>query len=109
MASYFTLLNDYSLDSFRETIVKPYNIYITKHSVSFRVRRFYEIVNIIIPFFDKYPILGVKSLDFADFQKVAELVKNKEHLTSTGFKTIQRINSSMNLRRPWGSADKKAK
>ena len=29
----------------------------------------------------KYPILGVKALDFADFCKVAELMQEKKHLT----------------------------
>ena len=63
MASYFTLLNGKGFDSLT---VKPYTIFITKHSVSLYIRRFSEIVNVIIPFFDKHPILGVKSLDFAD-------------------------------------------
>ena len=100
LASYFTLLNGKGFDSLT---VKPYPISITKHSVGLYIRRFSEIVNVIIPFFDKHPILGVKSLDFADLKKVAEIVQNKGHLTSSGFESIQKINSTMNLRRPWGS------
>ena len=32
----------------------------------FRVSKFSDITDKIIPFFKKYPILGVKALDFAD-------------------------------------------
>ena len=46
----------------------------------YRVTKFDDIVNKIIPFFKKYLILGVKALDFADFCKAAELMKNKAHL-----------------------------
>jgi hypothetical protein len=33
-------------------------------------------------------------------KKVEKLVQSKELLTSSGFESIQKINSSMNLRRP---------
>jgi hypothetical protein len=95
LASYFTSLNGFDI-----LTVKPYSISIRNHSVSLYIRRFSDIVNIIIPFFEKHPILGVKSLDFADFKKVVEIVQNKGHLTSSGFESIQKINSTMNLRRP---------
>jgi hypothetical protein len=36
-----------------------------------------DIINIIIPLFDKYPIQGNKFLDYADFVKVAELMEKK--------------------------------
>jgi hypothetical protein len=75
LASYFTLLNGKGFYSFTlpkaaacgsGATVKPYTIFVAKHSVSLHIIRFSEIVNVIIPFFDKHPILGVKSLDFAD-------------------------------------------
>ena len=56
------------------------------------------------PFFNEYPILGVKSLDFADFKKVAELVKNKEHLTESGFSEILKIVQQMNLDRNYSNS-----
>jgi hypothetical protein len=97
LAYYFTSLKGNGSDSLK---VKPYFISIRNHSVSLYIRRFSDIVNIIIPFFEKYPIIGVKRLDFADFKKVVEIVKNKGHLTSSGFESIQKINSTLNLRRP---------
>jgi hypothetical protein len=78
-----------------------YPIYKKEKSVTLFLRRFPDIVNIIIPFFYKYSILGVKSLDFSDFKKVAEIVKNKGHLNAEGFEAIKKIHSTMNLRRPW--------
>ena len=77
------------------------NIYTLENSVGLQITKFSDIVNIIIPFFDKYPIEGIKSLDFSDFKKVTEIMKSKEHLTSEGFKKILEIKSSMNQKRSW--------
>ena len=53
----------------------------------------------ILPFFDKYPIQGIKSLDFEDFKKVCLIVKSKKHLTPDGIKTILEIKSNMTKNR----------
>ena len=75
-------------------------ITILNKSVSLQITKFSDIVNIIIPFFNKYPILGVKSLDFLDFKKVCEIIKTKEHLISPSvFNQILQIKSGMNLNR----------
>ena len=61
------------------------------------VTRLSDIINIVIPFFDKYKIVGVKSLDFADLKKVAELMhQNEAHLNPEGLKKICQIKSRMN-------------
>lgn len=52
-----------------------------------------------MPFFDKYQIKGTKELDFTDFKKVAEIVKDKGHLTKDGLKKILVIKDNMNLKR----------
>jgi len=38
-------------------------------SVNLQITKFSDIVNVIIPFFNLYPIAGTKSLDFKDFKK----------------------------------------
>ena len=38
-------------------------------------------------------------MDFADFKKVAEIIKNKDHLTDKGFNEIKKIVDGMNLDR----------
>lgn len=63
---------------------------------NFYVAGLSDILNKIIPFFDKYPIMGVKALDYADFRWAAELMKNKDHLTPTGLDEILKIKEGMN-------------
>ncbi len=62
----------------------------------FIVAKFAENLNKIIPFFDENSIIGIKSLDFADFKQVAELIKNKSHLTKSGLEKILSIKAGMN-------------
>ena len=72
------------------------NIYKKEQVFYFRVRKFQDIVNKIIPFFKNYPIVGVKALDFAYFCRVTEMMKNKAHLTQEGLKEIKNIKAGMN-------------
>lgn len=53
----------------------------------------------IIPFFKKYSILGVKSEDFKDWCKSAELIKAKKHITEAGLNEIILLKSGMNTGR----------
>ena len=62
----------------------------------YRVRKFDDIDNKIIPFFSKHPIYGVKALDFADWCRAAELMKSKKHLTVDGLEEIRNIKAGMN-------------
>jgi len=50
----------------------------------------------VIPFFDKYLIVGVKSQDYEDFKQVVLMVKDKKHLTSEGLNLIKKIKGGMN-------------
>jgi LAGLIDADG endonuclease len=68
-------------------------------SVHLQIAKFSDINEKIIPFFDKYPIEGVKSLDFEDFKKVCKLIETKEHLTPLGIKAILDIKLNMNQNR----------
>ena len=92
-----TKVSNSSLINHREALYK--NIYILESSVGLQITKISDIVNILIPFFEKYPIAGFKSLDFSDFKKLAIMIKNKEHLTEEGFKKILKIKSSMNQNR----------
>ncbi len=65
----------------------------------FIVTKFEDIYTKIIPFFNKYPLQGCKYLDFSDFNSVAELMKNKAHITSEGFESIKQIKSGTNKKR----------
>lgn len=62
----------------------------------FTVTNFEDVLNKIIPFFQKYPLHGVKRFEFFDFVKAADLIKDKAHLTSEGLDKILAIKSGMN-------------
>lgn len=80
-------------------VVKEKYLYETETTSLLQIKTNSDIEEIIIPFFDKYPILGVKSLDFADFKKVSLIIKNKEHITFEGMNKIIKIVNGMNLNR----------
>jgi hypothetical protein len=67
--------------------------------VNFIVTKSLDITEKIIPFFNKCPILGVKSLDFNDFCKVAKIFKSKGHLIPEGLEQIRKIKEGMNTGR----------
>ena len=62
----------------------------------FQVTSWSGITEKIIPFFDKYPLQGAKLIDYADFKKIAELMKAKSHLSKDGLNQILKIKSGMN-------------
>jgi len=68
--------------------------------LEFKVTRFTDIVNKIIPFFKKHKIVGVKYKDFEDWCQVAELMKektfNKKNLTATSRSRLGRLRLEYN-------------
>ena len=68
----------------------------TRTWVEFRVTKLNDIIKIIIPFFQKHRILGVKALDFADWCLVASMMKDKKHLTKDGLEKIKKIKAGIN-------------
>jgi hypothetical protein len=58
-----------------------------------------DILTKLIPFFQKYPLQGVKNQDFLDFEKVANLIKIKSHLSSEGLQKICHLKAGMNKAR----------
>jgi len=68
-------------------------------TVKLVVSKFSDITEKILPFFDQYLLNGVKSKDFEDFSKVAELIKSKSHLTQEGLEQIRKIKLGMNSKR----------
>ena len=69
-----------------------------KYAIDFKVTKFSDIADKIIPIFTEYSLQGIKSFDFANFLKCAELIKNKAHLTIEGLDQIKKIKANMNTR-----------
>jgi hypothetical protein len=72
---------------------------LSKSAIVFLVTRLSDITGIIIPFFEKYSIIGSKVKDFEDWKKIAKLMTSKSHLTKEGLEEINKIKSGMNASR----------
>lgn len=62
----------------------------------FKVRSIADLNQKIIPFFDKYPIMGVKAQAYADFCRAGNLIDKKSHLTKEGLDEILEIKKVIN-------------
>lgn len=67
-----------------------------KGTFSYRIESSEQILKLIIPFFDKYPLITEKLGDYILFKKVVELMSNKEHLTEAGLYKIVSLKASIN-------------
>lgn len=65
-----------------------------------RVRKLKNLSEIIVPFFDKYPLRSKKAVEYLKFRKVVMMMQKGEHLTEKGFQEILRIASEMNRCQP---------
>ena len=73
--------------------------YHSENAFVFKVGKFVDINNKIIPFFKSYPIQGIKELDYQDFCEIAILIGEGQHLSLTGIAKIQLIKDKMNTKR----------
>ena len=98
IANYFSLYNSDITTSNKEMSIQSSE---KNNTCLLQIKNNSDIENKIIPFFKEYPIKGVIALDFNDWCKVAELVKNKEHLNIEGLNKIIEIVDGINLHRKW--------
>lgn len=77
------------------------NFYIHSNTeaIDIIVQKFSDIVDKLIPIFNKYPLVGEKAKNYKDFVKVLKLIETKAHLTNEGLEQIKQIKSGMNTRR----------
>nr|YP_009568490.1 hypothetical protein [Drechslerella brochopaga]QBL02570.1 hypothetical protein [Drechslerella brochopaga] len=68
-----------------------------KDKISYRVNNLEQIITIIIPHFEKYPLNTNKRGDFELFKSVVMMMQQKEHLTKEGLDKRVAIRASMNL------------
>src|SRR5262245_6321627 len=71
-----------------------------KDSIMYRVTSLEDLMSVIIPHFNKYPLLTQKHADFLLFKEIVDLMSNKVHLTIEGLNKIIAIRASMNLGLP---------
>jgi len=85
-------INEYDLFLEIQKYLGVGKIYKNRNNVIYVVKSINDLVNVIIPLFDKHPVRGGKFLSYNIFKKVVLMVKTKKHLTLEG--TIQIINLS---------------
>lgn len=56
--------------------------------VKLKIGKIREICDKLIPFFDKYPLQGKKAKVYKHFREAAFLIRDKKHLTDTGYNKI---------------------
>lgn len=66
-------------------------------TVEFRVSTLNDIVNVIIPHFDKYPLITKKYYDYVIFKQINLLLLNKVHNTLKVLQKIVNYRASLNL------------
>ncbi len=67
-----------------------------QREVTFAEHKYRDIVGKIIPFFQSYPLQGIKNMDYQDFCAIAKIMENKSHLTPEGLNKIKSLKSGMN-------------
>ncbi len=77
--------------------ISPYSN--NKPAVYQDVLNFTELKDVIKPFFDKYPLLGTKQLNYMDWCKILKLKEEGYHLTVEGIDLIKNIKSQINSSR----------
>jgi hypothetical protein len=73
--------------------------YAGKSAISLTIVDFKDITNILVPFFNENPIIGIKLYDYLDWCKIHSLMLNRSHLTVEGINSIRKIKSGMNTGR----------
>jgi hypothetical protein len=69
---------------------------IKSNSVIYSIQSLKDINTILIPHFDKYPLLTKKRADYILFKQVIDLMNKGEHLIKDGLVKIISIKASMN-------------
>jgi len=64
---------------------------------SYRVQKLKEIYEVIIPHFDKYPLITQKQADYLLFREIVVKMIEKSHLSKEGLQAIVNLKASLNL------------
>lgn len=68
----------------------------SENIIRLKVSSIKDLTEVIIPHFEKYPLISQKRADFELFKWAVEILKRKEHLTLGGLQEIINIRASLN-------------
>jgi hypothetical protein len=64
------------------------DIIYSEHYVAYRVSKLSDIIQFIIPHFDKYPLQSTKVVSYYLFKEVLNIMVKREHITLPGFEKL---------------------
>lgn len=67
-----------------------------KEAVRYEVDTLKSIISVIVPHFDKYPLITKKRGDYILWKRVVEMMKGKQHLTQEGIEETINIRATIN-------------
>lgn len=76
------------------TFHKPYKK--SRRSVEFRVAKISDIINKIIPHFDRYPLIASKLQNYLIWKEIAYELNNKTHHSEEGWIKIVKMRENLN-------------
>jgi hypothetical protein len=65
--------------------------------VGYRINNVKDLMEVVIPHFEKYPLITKKRADYVLFKQVVELMEDKQHLNEKGLQDIVNIRAAINL------------
>jgi hypothetical protein len=65
-------------------------------TVIYSVQSVKDLINVIIPHFEKYPLITQKRADYLLFKQIVNLMNDSKHLTKEGLNEILSLKASMN-------------
>lgn len=89
------------LETFRERLgcgtIKPnHRLSLTDRTSVFVIRDQQDLLQKVVPFFERHPIQSGKQDQFAKFKAVLLIIRERKHLTREGFTEIVKLASGMN-------------
>jgi hypothetical protein len=87
------------LETIKQVLGVEKDLYYNKNddTLKLKLSNLDELINNVMPHFNKYPLFTQKRVDFLLMCKVLEIVQEKRHLTIEGLNEILSIKAAMNL------------
>lgn len=67
-----------------------------RDSANYQIRDLRSILGVVLPHFDKYPLISQKYNDYLYFKEIIKLIENGAHLTEKGLLKIINLKASLN-------------
>lgn len=80
-------------DRFGEGMIRPDR---SDKTLKYEIRSIEKLIRVVIPHFEKYPLLSSKQKEFERFAEICRRMFRKEHLTAQGFREIAKLAEGLN-------------